>query len=249
MATVPIFEAMRFEVARKHPPSWHLRWLMRWILAERGNTRFIVGLGALPFSLLPWIAKRVSVSGKLRSVIAEISCNRPKFTSNIYSPTLFLGKTEFPLPASSLTRNRAYDYIRNQQNVVQPEHGTIGYFLDCLTDVHYPGAFAGTVRLLNSLGFRVEAELDSPCCGASALNTGDERAFEKMARSYAKLFANAAYERVLFTNPTCYKTVKERYPEVLDDEELSSLPEPVLDVELYAQLPAPPLHPAWNELN
>jgi len=249
MATVPIFEAMRFEVVRKHPPPWYMRWLMRSVLAERGNTRLISGIGALPFSLIPWAAKRVNVNEKLYSAIAKLSRSDPASTLGTRSPTLFLGKTEFPLPASTLTRGRAYDYIRNQQKIAQPERGTIGYFLDCLTDIHFPGAFTGTVRLLNSLGFRVDAEFKSPCCGASALNTGDEQAFEKMARSYAKTFANAPYSRVLFTNPTCYKTVTERYPEILEDKELAGLPEPVLDVELYNELPAPSLDPAWAELN
>jgi len=249
MATVPIFEAMRFDIARKHPPPLHMQWLMRSVLAERGNTRLISGIGALPFSLIPWAAKQVSVNDKLRSVIDKLSRNHRASVLSARSPTLFLGKTEFPLPVSAIARGRAYDYIRNQQKVAQPERGIIGYFLDCLTDIHFPGAFAGTVRLLNSLGFRVDTEFKSPCCGASALNTGDEKAFEKMARSYARLFAAAPYDRILFTNPTCYKTVKERYPEILGDKELARLPEPVLDVELYDELPAPSLNPAWRELN
>jgi len=249
MATVPIFEAMRFEIAREHPPPLPMQWLMRSVLAERGNTRLLAGIGALPFSLLPWAAKRVRVSEKLRSVASKLHVDIPASTLSARSPTVFLGKMEFPLPASVLSRGRVYDFIRNHQNVAQPERGTIGYFLDCLTDIHFPGAFSGTVRLLNSLGFRLEAEFNSPCCGASALNTGDEQAFEKMARSYAKTFADAPFDRILFTNPTCYKTVKERYPEILGDKELAALPEPVLDVELYNELPAPPIHPAWSDLN
>jgi L-lactate dehydrogenase complex protein LldE len=181
--------------------------------------------------------------------MTELSPDSPGSTLYSRSPTVFLGNSEFPLPASPLTRGRTYDYIRKRQTVAQPERGAIGYFLDCLTDIHYPGAFVGTVKLLNSLGFRVDAQFDSPCCGASALNTGDEKAFTKMATRYTRVFADAPYDRVLFSNPTCYKTVKERYPEILDDKELAHLPEPVLDVELYSQLLAPPLHPAWKELN
>ena len=249
MATVPIFEAMRFEIARKCPPPWHMKWLMRSVLAERGNTRFLTGIGAFPFSLIPWIAKQVSINDKLRSIVVSFSQNHSASVLGSRSPTLFLGKMELPLPVSALARGRAYDDIRNQQKITQPERGTIGYFLDCLTDIHFPGVFASTVRLLNSLGLRVDAEFKSPCCGASALNTGDEQAFEKMAKSYATTFADAPYDRVLFTNPTCYKTVKERYPEVLEKKELVRLPEPVLDVELYNELPAPSLDPAWAGLN
>jgi len=249
MATVPIFEHMRFEVAQRHPPDWRYRWLMRSVLPQRSLTRFCAALGALPFSLLPLLARRVSLGRRLEEALAQLPRHQFHSTFASRSPTLFAGRRELPLPATALERGQAFARIRSQQRVTAPARGVLGYFLDCLTDLHFPSAFAGTVRLLNALGYEVQAEFAAPCCGASALNTGDEAAFEHMAKLYAQTFAKAPYERILFTNPTCYKTVKERYPDVLGDGAIAGLPEPVLDVELYAELPPPPLHPAWHTLN
>jgi len=38
-------------------------------------------------------------------------------------------------------------------------------------------------------------------------------------------------EALIFTNPTCFKTVKERYPDVLHHRELTTIPTPRLDID------------------
>ncbi len=153
----------------------------------------------------------------------------------------------FSLPSGRGLRLKSLDYILSSQVITEPLLGSIGYFMDCLTDIYYPAAFAGTVRLLNANGYRVVVKPEVGCCGASALNTGDEKAFQKMARSYALAYSDASFSRILFSNPTCYKTAKERYRDVLGSE-AGILPEPILDVEMFAQLPSPHLHQSWKNI-
>lgn len=245
MATVPIFEAMRFELARKQPPSFLLRRIMRDILPNRGVTRGLSALAAFFQPLMP--VKRVRMNEKLRELVAAARLKKGETSLQAGYPAAFwLGK-EYPLPAGAGVRAWSLAEVERQE-VQPPERGTLAYFPDCLTDIHSPQAFAGTVKLLNHLGYRLKLVPDAPCCGASALNTGDEAAFHLMARKYARALAGVDCDAVLFTNPTCFKTVKERYSEVLGAEELAKLPQPVLDVELYAQLPAPKLRAGWERL-
>ena len=245
MRTVPIFEAMRAELAREEPSSITLRWIMRSILPNRKLTRWLCALAALFQPLMP--VKRVRMNPKLWELVEAARLKKGETSLSEGSPTAYWRGGEYPLPAGAGVRARALAQVERQE-VRPPERGTIAYFPDCLTDIHFPQAFAGTVKLLNHLGYRVKLVEDAPCCGASALNTGDEAAFHLMARKYAKVMAGVECDAVLFSNPTCFKTVKERYPEVLSADELARLPQPVLDVELYAQLPAPKLQPGWERL-
>jgi len=245
MATVPIFEAMRFELARKRPPSVLLRRIMRDILPNRGVTRALSALAAFFRPLMP--PRRLRMGTKLRELVRAAKLDNGETSLTGGYPAAFWRGREYPLPAGARARARALAQLGRQQ-VRTPERGTLAYFPDCLTDIHFPQAFSGTVKLLNYLGYRLKLVNNAPCCGASALNTGDEEAFHLMARKYARALEGVDCDAVLFSNPTCFKTVKERYPEVLSAEELARLPRPVLDVELYAQLPPPKLQPDWDRL-
>jgi glycolate oxidase iron-sulfur subunit len=247
IATVPIFEAIRFEVAREHPPPAYLRFLMRNVLPSRSITRNAAELGAIALQMLPFLARRVGLSAALENTIAQLPKDLRPASLQPSPGASFIAGRELPLPAGHGTRSKAMSAVLHQQLVAPPKLGRIGYFLDCLTDIHYPAAFAGTVWRLNSFGYEVVMKPDAGCCGASALNTGDEEAFKKMARAYARTFSGIGANRILFSNPTCYKTVKERYFEVLGDAN-GNLPEPVLDVELYNQMPPAPVHPAWRNI-
>jgi glycolate oxidase iron-sulfur subunit len=247
IATVPIFEAMRFEIAREHPPPAYLRYLMQNVLPSRRITRNAAELGAIALQLLPFLAKRVGFSAALKNAMALLPADLRPASLQPSPGAAFVAGRELPLPAGHGARVSALTAILRRQQVALPQLGSIAYFLDCLTDIHYPAAFAGTVRRLNSFGYEVVVKPTAGCCGASALNTGDEDGFKKMARAYAKTFSSIGANRILFSNPTCYKTVKERYSEVLGDAN-GNLPEPMLDVELYNQMRPAPVHPAWRNI-
>lgn len=247
IATVPIFEALRFQSACEHPPSTALRFLMRKVLPNRRMTRFGSSAAAFMSMLLPFASKHVRYSTPLKAAIASLPrSQRPASLAHRLTAHKAFKKCNLT-PCNARARNVSIRAILNSQVVAQPSMGTIGYFLDCLTDIYFPQAFAGVVHYLNQNGYRVAISPDGGCCGASALNTGDEAAFVKMALAYAKTFADSPFQHILFSNPTCYKTVKERYPEILGDAS-NKLPEPVLDVEIFAKLPPPNLHPAWKNI-
>ncbi|OPX23756.1 MAG: hypothetical protein B1H03_00595 [Planctomycetales bacterium 4484_113] len=246
MATVPIFETMRFELAREQPPPALHRFLMGSVMPNRSLSRAVASVGAIPFSVFPFLARRVRMSGKLTRWLLSLGERDARMNSLAAAfPTVFLGRREFSLPASPILRSQVLQAIVRAQPLAPPfgdaserngELRPMGYFLDCLSDAFMPAVFYGTTRLLNRLGYRVVTHSANSCCGASALNTGDERAFVAMARSLAREFGDLRDERgrpvktLLFTNPTCYKTVAERYAEILGAEELARLPQPVLDV-------------------
>ncbi len=247
MATVPIFEAMRFDIARIRPPSIPLRILMRYVLPNRWLTRTLSALGEVPFSLMPFLAKRVRISDRLKKWLYSLPKYETLFCSlTSGSPTVFIGEREFYVPQSQLRRAQAFQFASRFQNIkgttalAKAEYPTFALFIDCLTDMNYPGIVYSAVRTLNRLGFYVLLHPSPSCCGASALNTGDEKGFYRMAKNFANQFANLRDHQgrkplgVVFTNPTCFKTVKERYGEVLSQKELESLPEPRLAVELIA---------------
>jgi Fe-S oxidoreductase len=247
IATVPIFEALRFQSACERPPSAALRFLMRKVLPSKRVTRLGASAAALVSMLLPFGRRQVRYSAPLEVALAAIpAAQRP--ASLVHHPVAHKAFNKCNLsPCGSSGRNASIHAILSPQVVALPSMGTIGYFLDCLTDIYFPQTFAGVVRYLNQNGYTVAINPDAGCCGASALNTGDEAAFVKMALAYAKAFSESPFERILFSNPTCYKTVKERYQEILGDK-YYMLPEPVLDVEMFAKLPPPYLHPAWKNI-
>lgn len=247
IATVPIFEALRFQSVTECPPSAVLRFLMRKVLPNRRMTRFGSSAAALVSMLLSFASKRVRYSAPLKAALASLPrSQRPASLAQRLTAHKAFKKCNLT-PCNAHARNVSIRAILSSQSVAQPSMGTIGYFLDCLTDIYFPQAFTGVVRYLNQNGYRVAINPDGGCCGASALNTGDEAAFMKMALAYAKTFADSPFQHILFSNPTCYKTVKERYPEILGDAS-NKLPEPVLDVEIFAKLPPPNLHPAWKNI-
>lgn len=217
------------------------------MLPNRRLTRLGAGAGAAAGSLIPFLVKRVQQTPRLIASLADMSlATRPASLNNYLGAIPVLGQ-QFSIPSGKRLRQDCLDYVLSAQVIAEPLLGSIGYFLDCLTDIYYPAAFAGTVRFLNANGYRVVIQPEVGCCGASALNTGDEKAFARMARAYAMAFDGAHFSRILFSNPTCYKTVKERYGKALGSE-ADNLPEPVLDVEMFAQLPPPILHPAWKNI-
>ena len=244
MATVPIFEKMRFELAEHYPPSFPLRILMRQIMPHRTLTRGLSALAELPFSLAPFLARRVYVSRRVKDWLYSLNKYETLFCSlNSGSPTVsFLGR-RFTVPESQLRRAQILQFAQNFQRFNEKklaqnlEAPTVALFMDCLSDIYYPGIFFSAVKVLNKLGYRVLIPPAPSCCGASALNTGDFVGFSRMAKNFVRSFGELrdAYgkkpQTILFVNPTCFKTVKERYAEVLLDKELSSLPEPRLDID------------------
>jgi len=243
MATVPIFEKMRFELAKHYPPSLPLRLLMRELLPKRTLTRAISALAQFPFSLAPFLARRVYLSRRLKDWLYSLSKYEALFCSlNSGSPTVsFLGR-RFTVPESQLRRAQIFQFaqkfqtLQNKCNARSPQN-SIALFADCLSDIYYPGIFFSAVKVLNRLGYRVLIPPSPSCCGASALNTGDYQGFARMAKNFIRCFKDLrdsdgkTPQAILFVNPTCFKTVKERYLEVLSADEVSLLPEPRLDID------------------
>lgn|GEM_PF-1973696 len=260
MATVPIFETLRFALAREQPPPPLHRFLMRTVLPNRSLSRALASVSALPFSLMPFLARRVRMSEKAQAWLYSLPPRDGRLNSLAPAfPTIYIGKQELALAASPIQRTQILQATARAQPLAPPmetvasgaeggaELQPIGYFLDCLSDAFMPGIFYATTRLLNRLGYRAVIHPANTCCGASALNTGDERAFAAMAKNFARQFVDFRDERgrpvdtLLFTNPTCYKTVAERYAEMLSSDELARLPQPALDVVFFedalAQVP------------
>lgn len=93
---------------------------------------------------------------------------------------------------------------------------TLGLFVTCLVDLYRPRVGFAAVRLLEALGYRVEAPLRQVCCGQPAYNSGDRSAAAHLARqTVAEL---EGYDRVVVPSGSCAAMLSVEFPRLLDDD-------------------------------
>ncbi len=104
------------------------------------------------------------------------------------------------------------------------ERAEVLFLAGCAADFE-PSAGRGTANAARAL-LRAEVDLVTlggaePCCGAAALELGDAALFESMARQAIGLFRESGAEKIVVSCPKCFHHIRETYPEVDEDFDIS----------------------------
>ncbi|GAB4251739.1 MAG: FAD-binding and (Fe-S)-binding domain-containing protein [Acidobacteriota bacterium] len=91
-------------------------------------------------------------------------------------------------------------------------------FADTFTEYFDPGPGQATVRLLARLGFTVAVRRPG-CCGRTAISAGDLDAAKIQARAWLTAFRDVAGP-IVVVEPSCFATIRDDYPDLVDDREL-----------------------------
>ena len=114
-----------------------------------------------------------------------------------------------------------------------PATGPDLLFAGCLNSYWSPESAKATVRVLKAAGIEVAyLGAEEWCCGTHPGWDGQVRLEEKMARHNLEATKAAGAKRAIFACPSCYRTFKEDYPEIM-----GQLPFDVIHItELIAEL-------------
>jgi len=92
----------------------------------------------------------------------------------------------------------------------------VSLFIPCIVDLLLPEIGEATVLLLSRLGLRPVYHEDQTCCGQFSFNTGFRREAARMAVHFLEVFGED--EVVVCPSGSCVNMVRNRYPELLEDE-------------------------------
>lgn len=98
--------------------------------------------------------------------------------------------------------------------------GKIAYFHDCMSGLNHPYLTSKVKNVLNQIGYQVDVIPNTICCGAPFVAKGDYLALKSHAEHNTRVLDNLAdkYDFIVFSNPTCAKTVQKIYPQILKRE-------------------------------
>lgn len=96
----------------------------------------------------------------------------------------------------------------------------IAYFHDCMSGLMHPKLKQIAKRELEILGYKVEILPNTICCGAPFVAKGDFAALKAHTVHNHKILEQVSqkYDYIVFSNPTCAKTVLKIYPQILQHE-------------------------------
>jgi L-lactate dehydrogenase complex protein LldE len=98
---------------------------------------------------------------------------------------------------------------------------TISLFIACYNDALFPETGKAVVRLLESLGHKVEFLAAQTCCGQMHYNTGYHAEALALMRGFLEVFAGA--EVICVPSASCVAMIREHYPKMAaasDDPDL-----------------------------
>jgi len=100
-------------------------------------------------------------------------------------------------------------------------------FTEGMDILYFPGCYPSydprlkkvaraTANILKKAGvdFGILGEKEN-CCGESIRKTGDEEAFQRLAKENIKTFIDNGVKKIVVTSPHCYHTFKNEYPEFM----------------------------------
>ena len=117
-----------------------------------------------------------------------------------------------PLPKF---RGRAFRRWLDGQR--QPDGDTLAYFSGCAVEHYDPQVGIAAVKVLNHLGYRVEAP-SGACCGLPMLSSGDWGSAEERASKLIGALAPATQggRKIVATSTSCSLTLRSKYATLLD---------------------------------
>jgi len=124
----------------------------------------------------------------------------------------------------------------------QPEGPVVGYFTGCAVEHYEPRVGIAVVRLLNHLGYRVEAPTRA-CCALPMLSNGEWQPARDRARRLVDALAPtaASVEAIVASSTSCSLTLRKKYATYLDmrDRASGNVARAVVDICAFLrELPA-----------
>jgi L-lactate dehydrogenase complex protein LldE len=92
----------------------------------------------------------------------------------------------------------------------------IALFVTCLVDLIRPRIGFATIAALEAAGCEVIVPEAQTCCGQPALNSGDRRTAEDLARR--AIATLEGYDHVVIPSGSCAATIRVHYPEILEHD-------------------------------
>ncbi len=115
----------------------------------------------------------------------------------------------------------------------QPNGPIVSYFSGCAVEHYDPDVGIAAVRVLNRLGFRVDAPTDA-CCALPMLSSGEWRAARRRAAAMIHGLSPAAEagRTIISTSTSCSLTLRSKYAAYLDmnDEPARRVADAVVDI-------------------
>ncbi|RJQ69223.1 MAG: (Fe-S)-binding protein [Desulfobacteraceae bacterium] len=92
----------------------------------------------------------------------------------------------------------------------------ISLFVPCIVDVVLPRIGESTAALVEHLGCRPVYHREQTCCGQMSFNSGFREESKRLARHFIETFEND--EWIVSPSGSCVNMVKNRYPDLFEDE-------------------------------
>ena len=97
-----------------------------------------------------------------------------------------------------------------------PDRPRVALFVTCLVDMFRPTVGFAAVGLLTEAGCDVEVPAAQTCCGQPALNSGDRKTAQAMAKRVIEIFEG--YDHVVGPSGSCMATMVKDYPQLFEDD-------------------------------
>lgn len=108
---------------------------------------------------------------------------------------------------------------------------TIGLFIPCYIDQFYPHVGIATLRLLESLGCKVDYPMQQTCCGQPMANTGRETDAVPAYHHYVDTFQD--YDYVVAPSGSCVYHVRHHYDVIEQTPAVQQLRDRTLDISEF----------------
>jgi len=90
------------------------------------------------------------------------------------------------------------------------DRGAVTLFVQCLVDGFFPEVAEAMVRILETLGHRIDYPQKQTCCGQPAFNAGYRNEARRAARHFIDVFETS--ERIVCPSGSCIHMIREYYP-------------------------------------
>lgn len=92
----------------------------------------------------------------------------------------------------------------------------VGLFITCLVDLFRPSIGFACIKLLQDAGCTVDVPASQTCCGQPAMNSGDKKTTQDIAKQVIEAFQGFDY--IIAPSGSCAGTLKIHYPELLTED-------------------------------
>lgn len=167
-------------------------------------------LPKLLLRLFLWVYQKIGV----QSIVRKLS---------------FFNKTKIALLDSYLPAKTQL-FIKNEKNITANKK--IALFKGCATDVFSRDLFNETIKLMNTLGYRVEIPSGQGCCGALDHHLGETEQSIACLESNMSTFAVGEFEAIISCATACSAHLS-HYAEQLDSHSSKAFSEKCFDITAF----------------